>query len=106
MKFSLTHMQKTYMRLIHRDTLKRPYKPARDWYVLVVGISVCALLFNIGARMIVFQEQETGVRTASMYESYTLDIESMNDVIRLYAEKEEAYAQLLSEGLEVKDPAW
>jgi hypothetical protein len=106
MKFSLTQIQKIYTDILHRDALKQPYAPARDWYVLVVIVSACALFLNIGGRMLVFQDQDTGENTFSVYGTYSLDIDVMHEIIRLYEEKKVLYLEKLSEGVEAKDPAW
>lgn len=106
MKFSLTHIRTAYTRMLHRDKLKQTYMPARDWYVLVVIISLASLALNMAVRTAVFQERETEAQNISAYEAYTLDSEIMHEVVRLYEEKEMAYESLLSEGVEAKDPAW
>lgn len=106
MQFSLYSIQKIYRRARHRDTLKRPYMLVQNWYILIVFLLLSAALFHGGVYVSVFQKHFSSERKSFDHGIYALDIDFVNETVRLYEEKETAYTRALSERVETKDPSW
>ncbi len=105
MHVSFDSIKKRYKAFVHRDPMKVPRKPGRDWYigiVLVFSISVGVVLGTFG----IVLHGEYKLSETQPTPTYVLDEYALNDLARQYKEKEDRFRTLLETGLEADDPAW
>jgi hypothetical protein len=106
MHISFNTIRHAYHTYIHRDVLKVPRRPVRDWYGGVTIVVVISIGIMFGVLTLIGKTTEDGnfeSRTPLMRTTDSAELESM---AQYYEEREMRFQTLLETGLEADDPAW